>query len=100
MQNFLNLTTDMEKRATGGKPRHRHCGWDFFVHLLPCRLHLYAVTRDPHVAHMLKGLEEDRAAKMLPALCTIQLFGSEQIVAEIRRLLGPFLVAREELVIL
>ena len=60
-------------------------------------LHLYVVTRDPHVAHMLEGLEGDRAAKVLPALRANQLFGSEEGVSEIRRLLGPFLVAREEL---
>ena len=46
---------------------------------------------------MLEGLEGDRAAKVLPALRANQLFGSEEGVSEIRRLLGPFLVAREEL---
>ena len=60
-------------------------------------LHFSVVGEVPLFAHMLGGLEGERATKLLPALRTIELACPElRARAETLCVLVPFLVAREE----
>jgi len=62
-------------------------------------LRLRGIAMVHHIVHHLGRLEGERAAEVLPALCTIELVCSElgaRSESESLRLLGPFLVARKE----